>query len=42
MLDRSALAKLQQEVTQLLAEANEDPDAFQVTSDYAVATLVRA
>jgi len=41
VLDTSALAKLQQQVTQVLADANEDRDAFRVTSDYAVATLER-
>jgi len=42
ILDEPALAKLQQEVTQLLAEANEDPNAFRVTSDYVVATMSTA
>jgi SAM-dependent methyltransferase len=41
VLDARALARLHQEATQLLVAANEDPDAFQVTSDYAVAILQR-
>jgi SAM-dependent methyltransferase len=41
VLDAPALATLLGRVTQLFIDANEDPDAFRLTSDYAIVTLRR-